>query len=61
MNDDGIPYWFAFALFILGFVGGALVASSGESYYWQKRALEAGVGEYYLDSNYEKQFRFKKP
>ena len=53
------------AVFLIGVITGLLLALLGSEMVeanWasriHKNAIEAGVGEYYLDEKHEKQFRF---
>lgn len=43
----------AFCIFLIGCIEGQEIV--------QENAIEAGVAEYYVDEDYEKQFRFLEP
>lgn len=55
MNDFFVAL-FAVLMLFAGLVWGVSCSSSA----CNALVVKAGVGEYYLDENYEKQFRFKE-
>jgi len=65
-EESGLPTA-CYALVVGIFIGGAAVfiaissIYSGARYACEQKAIEAGVGEYYIDENQTKQFRFISP
>ena len=60
MKDDGeffLTALFGFGLGIVASVVTFAVATTDK----EEWAVEAGYGEYYIDNNYEKEFRWKDP
>ncbi len=48
-------------VFALGWFLGFLTGGNGATNYEYNQAIEAGAGEYYLDENHERQFRWVVP
>ena len=61
MRDYGIElFLFAVWTLIAVVIASAATFAYAEGVY-EYDAIQAGVGEYYLDANHEKRFRFVKP
>jgi len=48
---------FSIVLVIIGYALGKAFSDSGDD--WEKKCVEAGVAEYYLDEDGDRQWRFK--
>lgn len=57
MNKDGLILISYLLMIIIGFIAGALGTKNPRSYF-EAEAVEAGHAEYYLDENYDKQWRW---
>lgn len=58
MNDSSAGI-LAFVMLILGLWLGLVIGGSGATSDLRAEAIKAGVAEYYLDANHERQFRWK--
>lgn len=60
VNDDDMPVWLAAILSIIFGLIGYFVGGSAAEKSTHESAIKAGVAEYYLDQNHERQFRWKE-
>lgn len=58
MNDSSVGI-LALVMLILGLWIGLAIGGSGATSDLRTEAIKAGVAEYYLDANHERQFRWK--